>query len=62
MPRISVFADESGNFDFSAKKGASRYFILTTIACPDFSVGDAIADLLKPFELLNVIVVEMLPH
>src|SRR5688500_8107392 len=42
MPRISVFADESGNFDFSPKKGASRYFILTTIACPSFAVGDAL--------------------
>lgn len=42
MPRISVFADESGNFDFSGKQGASRYFILTTIACPSFEVGDAL--------------------
>jgi hypothetical protein len=42
MPRISVFADESGNFDFARKKGASRYFILTTIACPSFQVGDAL--------------------
>jgi hypothetical protein len=42
MPRISVFADESGNFDFSRKQGASRYFILTTIACPSFQVGDAL--------------------
>lgn len=42
MPRISVFADESGNFDFSRKQGASRYFILTTIACPNFDVGDAL--------------------
>jgi hypothetical protein len=42
MPRISVFADESGNFDFSRKQDASRYFILTTIACPNFDVGDAL--------------------
>lgn len=42
MPRISVFADESGNFDFSRKQGASRYFILTTIACPSFHAGDAL--------------------
>lgn len=40
MPRISLFADESGNFDFSRKNGASRYFILTTVACPDLRVGD----------------------
>ena len=42
MPRISVFADESGNFDFARKKGASRYFILTTNACPSCAVGDAL--------------------
>lgn len=42
MPRISVFADESGNFDFSRKQGASRYFILTTVSCPSFAVGDAL--------------------
>lgn len=45
MPRISVFADESGNFDFSARKGASRYFILTTISSPSFAVGDALLHL-----------------
>lgn len=42
MSRISVFADESGNFDFSRKPGASRYFILTTVACPGYAVGDAL--------------------
>lgn len=45
MARISIFADESGNFDFSRKNGASRYFILTTVSCPDFGVGDALLDL-----------------
>jgi len=42
MARISLFADESGNFDFSRKRDASRYFILTTIACPGYGVGDAL--------------------
>jgi hypothetical protein len=42
MARISIFADESGNFDFSRKRDASRYFILTTIACPGYGVGDAL--------------------
>lgn len=42
MPRISVFADESGNFDFSRKQGASRYFVLTTVTCANFDVGDAL--------------------
>ena len=31
MARICVFADEFGNFDFSLKVGASRYFSLTTV-------------------------------
>ena len=42
MARIHVFADEAGNFDFSAKPGASRYFILTTVAMGDFGAGDAL--------------------
>lgn len=37
-----VFADEAGNFDFSTKVGASRHFILTTIAVDDPSLGDAL--------------------
>ena len=31
MARICVFADEFGNFDFSPKDGASRYFGLATV-------------------------------
>lgn len=38
MP-VYVFADESGNFDFAVKQGASRYFILTTVTAPDCTVG-----------------------
>lgn len=45
MARISIFADESGQFDFSRKAGASRYFILTTVTCRDYSVGNALMDL-----------------
>jgi hypothetical protein len=40
-----VFADESGNFDFSAKKGASRYFILTTVTMGHCRAGDLLAHL-----------------
>jgi hypothetical protein len=40
-----VFADEAGNFDFSLNKGASRYFILTTVTMGDCGVGDALAHL-----------------
>lgn len=39
-----VFADEAGNFDFSSRDGASRYFVLTTVTADDCSVGD---DLLR---------------
>lgn len=45
MSRVHVFADEAGNFDFSAKPGASRYFILTTVTMGDFGAGDALLSL-----------------
>lgn len=37
MSRLHIFADESGNFDFSRGRGASRYFILTAVALSDCS-------------------------
>ena len=37
MARIHSFADESGNFDFTTGRSASRYFILTTITVEDNS-------------------------
>ncbi len=39
MPRIFVFGDEAGDFNFSRGPGASRSFILTTVALTDCSVG-----------------------
>ena len=45
MSRIYVFADEAGNFDFSRKRDASKYFILTTLTATDCAVGDALATL-----------------
>ena len=42
MARIYLFADESGNFDFSTQHGASKYFILTTLTAPDCSLGDGL--------------------
>ncbi|MDE0473522.1 MAG: hypothetical protein OXI50_03090 [Gammaproteobacteria bacterium] len=33
--RVYLFADEAGNFDFSRKAGASRFYILTTVAFPE---------------------------
>ncbi len=35
MSRVYVYGDESGNFDFSRHRGASRYFILTTVTCSE---------------------------
>lgn len=34
MARVHIFADEAGNFDFSRKPGASRFFILATLVLP----------------------------
>jgi hypothetical protein len=33
VPRRYVFADEAGDFEFSKKAGASKYFILCTVTC-----------------------------
>ncbi len=38
MAQVLVFADESGNLDFSGK--GSRYFVLTTITLPSYALGD----------------------
>ena len=45
MPRKYIFADESGNFDFSTGPGASKYFIITTVATLDCGVGNALLEL-----------------
>jgi hypothetical protein len=37
-----VFADEAGNFDFSRGSGASRYFILCTVASSHCEVADSL--------------------
>ena len=45
MADVYVYADEAGNFDFSTKEGATRYFILTTVVLDPVVVGQAITDL-----------------
>lgn len=41
-----LFADEAGNFDFSAKKGASKYFIIASVSTDDASaIGTGMMDL-----------------
>lgn len=37
---VYVFADEAGNFDFSERTGASRYFALATITLRDCAIGN----------------------
>ena len=43
--RKYVYADESGNFDFSRNRGASQYFILTTVTLDDHDVGNRLTEL-----------------
>ena len=45
MARKYIFADECGNFDFSTRLGASKYFILVTLTAPSCAVGQALLDL-----------------
>jgi hypothetical protein len=45
MARKYVFADESGDFNFSRHQSASRYFILATVTVPDCSLGQALLEL-----------------
>lgn len=40
MPQVYVFADESGNLDFSPT--GTRYFVLTTVTAESCDVGDAL--------------------
>lgn len=42
MPNKFVFADEAGNFDFSRRNGASKYFVLTTMTVDDCAIGEAL--------------------
>jgi hypothetical protein len=45
MARKYLFADESGNFDFSRGPSATRYFILTTVSLTDCLVGNQLLEL-----------------
>lgn len=46
MSRLFIFADEAGCFNFSRNPGASKYFIVCTIACHDCtSLGTALLNL-----------------
>lgn len=43
--RTYIYADESGNFDFSRNHGATRYFLLTTVVINDHSVESELLEL-----------------
>ncbi len=43
--RAYIYADESGNFDFSNQTGASRYFILTSVTVADHTVETDLLEL-----------------
>lgn len=40
-----IYADEAGNFDFSTKRGATRFFILTTVTIDDHRIELDLLDL-----------------
>ena len=43
--RTYIYADESGNFDFSRNAGATRYFLLTTVVINDHSLESELLEL-----------------
>ena len=43
--RKYIYADESGNFDFSPNPKASKYFILTTVLLTDHKIASALFEL-----------------
>ena len=45
MARLHIFADESGDFEFSRKPNVSRYFMLCTVTMSSCDVGVALLDL-----------------
>lgn len=45
MMRSYIYADESGNFDFSNQAGASRYFILTSVVVADHAIESDLLEL-----------------
>lgn len=45
MPRLYLFADESGDFTFNRNHNVSKYFILTTVSMFDCAVGSRLVEL-----------------
>lgn len=40
-----IYAGESGNFDFSIRRGASRFFLLTTVVINDHAIEPDLLEL-----------------
>lgn len=55
---IYIFGDESGNFDFSNHRGATRYFILTTVLMKNCAVGDSLLELRRELAWKDVLLTE----
>ncbi|MHB9038257.1 MAG: DUF3800 domain-containing protein [Armatimonadota bacterium] len=45
MARIYIFGDESGNLDFSGNIGATKYFLVTTVAMDSCDIGNDLLEL-----------------
>lgn len=45
MPKQYIFADEAGDFEFSKKPQASKYFIISAVALDNCDVGAALLEL-----------------
>ena len=45
MVRVEIYGDESGDFSFSGKPGASQYFMVTTIAVRENTLGHQLLNL-----------------
>lgn len=47
MGRVTVFADESGDFNFSRHPKASKYFMLTTVTLRDHEACSGVLSRLR---------------
>ena len=45
MALVEIYGDESGDFAFSGKQGASRYFIVTTVAMTENAIAHRLLNL-----------------
>lgn len=53
MPRLYLFADEAGDFEFSRRENVSRYFILCTVTMANCDIGSALLELRRKLAWAN---------